>query len=41
MKRKRFLSLFIAIVLCLSSFIAFAEDGHSEEFIVEYSPYDE
>ena len=41
MKTKRFLSLFMAIVLCLSSFTAFAEDGLTDEFIMEYSPYDE
>ena len=36
MKIKRFLSLFIAVVLCLSSFTAFAE-----EIVMEYSPFDE
>ena len=36
MKTKRFLSLFIAVVLCLSSFTAFAE-----EIVMEYSPFDE
>ncbi len=36
MKAKRFLSLFIAVVLCLSSFTAFAE-----EIVMEYSPFDE
>ena len=41
MKTKRFLSLFMAIVLCLSPFTAFAEDGLTDEFIMEYSPYDE
>ena len=41
MKTKRFLSLFMAIVLCLSPFTAFAEDGLTKEIIMEYSPYDE
>jgi len=36
MNPKRFLSLFMAIVLCLSTFVAFAE-----EVIMEYSPYDD
>ena len=36
MKSKSFLSLFIAVVLCLSPFTAFAE-----EIVMEYSPFDE
>ena len=41
MKSKRFLCLFIAIILCLAPFAAFAEDGLIEEIITEYSTYDE
>ena len=38
MKTKRFLSLFIAIVLCFSSFAAFAADDSVEEIFVVSSP---
>ena len=41
MKTKRFLSLFMAIVLCLSPIVTFAEDSLTDEFIIEQSPYDE
>ena len=41
MKLKNFLSLFMAIILCLSPFATFAEDGLTDEFVVEYSPFDE
>ena len=41
MKTKRILSLLIAVVLCLATFTTFAEDGLTEEIILEYSPYDE
>ena len=34
MKTKRFLSLFIAMFLCLSQFVAFAEDDPAEEIFV-------
>ena len=37
MKAKRFLSLFMAIILCMTPFSVFAE----EEFIMEQSPFDE
>ena len=36
MKTKRFLSLILAVLLCLSPFTAFAE-----EIVMEYSPFDE
>ena len=38
---KRFLSLFIAVVLCLSSFTAFAADETAEEIFVASSPEEE
>ena len=38
MKTKRFLSSFIAIVLCLSSFTAFATDNLTDEIFVVSSP---
>ena len=41
MKTKRFLSLFIAIILCLSSFTAFAADDPTEEIFVVSSPEEE
>ena len=41
MKTKRFLSLFMALVLCLSSAVVFAKDGLTEEITIEYSPFDE
>ena len=41
MKTKRFLSLFIAVVLCLSAFTTFAEAGLTEETVVESLTYNE
>ena len=41
MKTKRFLSLFIVVILCLSAFTAFAEAGISEETVVESAIHDE
>ena len=41
MKTRRILSLFMAIIFCLSPFSVFAEDVISEEYVYEYSPFDE
>ncbi len=41
MKVKRFLSLLIAMVLCVSSFTVFAADDPTEEIVAVASPYDE
>ena len=41
MKTKRFLSVLIAIVLCLSPVITFAEEELPDEVVLEHSPYDD
>ena len=38
---KRLLSLFVALALCLSSFVVFAADDPAEEIFVVSSPYEE
>ena len=41
MKTKRFLCLFLAVILSLSSFAAFAEDEITEEILIAPSPEEE